>query len=271
MRTLEDDDLTVPTIGLGTWELRGDPGYRALRTALDVGYRHFDTATFYGNEQEVGRAIADSDVDRGEVLVTTKVWPSHADAAGVHASIEESLKRLRLDHVDLLLLHWPAEQVAPLEETLTALLDVRDRGLTRAIGVSNFPSRMLDRAFDLAPIVTDQVEHHPYLDVDPIRKVLAARGGFLTAYAPLALGAVLDDPTLREIGANHGVAPAQVTLRWLVQHGDTVAIPRSGHPDHIATNFEVFHFALTDDEVARIDALACGRRFWNPPFAPVWD
>jgi diketogulonate reductase-like aldo/keto reductase len=271
MRTLEIADLTVPTIGLGTWELWGDEGYRAIRTALDIGYRHLDTATFYDNEDVVGRAIADSAIDRGDVFVTTKVWPSRADAAGVHASIEGSLGRLRLSHVDLLLLHWPAEQVAPLQETLTALLAVRDRGLTRAIGVSNFPSGLLDRAFDLAPIVTDQVEHHPYLDVAPIRKVLAERGGFLTAYAPLGLGAVLDNPTLREIAAEHGVGPAQVTLRWLLQQPDTVAIPRSSKPDHLATNIDVFGFALDADEVAAIDALACDRRYWDPSFAPAWD
>lgn len=271
MTTLTFDGGTVPALGFGTFELPDDQAEQAVRIALDVGYRHIDTAQAYRNEDGVGRAIASSDVDRDEVFVTTKIWRDHAARDDVHRTARESLDRLGLDHVDLLLLHWPAEDIAPLQETLEALTEVRDAGLTRHIGVSNFPSAMLARAFEVAPIVTDQVEHHPYLAVDPIREVLAEHGGFLTAYSPIARGALVDDPVLTEIGTGHGVSSVQVALRWLIQRGDTVAIPRSSDPDRIASNLAIDGFALADDEVARIEALNEGRRLIDPPFGPDWD
>jgi len=265
------DDLEVPRLGFGTFQLTDQDAYDAVRVALDAGYRHIDTAQGYDNEAQVGQAIADSDVDRGEVFVTTKLKPSNAAASDVHTTTGHSLKDLGLDHVDLLLLHWPAEHVAPLEETLTAMTEVKDAGKTRAIGVSNFPSVMLARAFDLAPIVTDQVEHHPFLAVDPIETVLHERGGFLTAYSPLAQGEVADHDTLMEIGEAHGVSAAQVTLRWLLQKPATVAIPKSGTPERIRSNAEVFDFELTDDEMARIRGLDRGHRLIDPDGGPAWD
>jgi 2,5-diketo-D-gluconate reductase B len=269
--TITFDGGTVPVLGFGTFELDDTEAERCTRIALDVGYRHIDTAQAYRNEEGVGRAIAESDVDRGEVFVTTKVWRANAARDDVHRSSRESLDRLGLEHVDLLLLHWPSDDVAPMEETLEALTEVRDAGLTRHIGVSNYPSEMLARAVEVAPIVTDQVEHHPYLAVDAIRKVLADNGGFLTAYSPVARGQVADDPVLTEIGEAHGVTPVQVALNWMVSLGDTVALPRSSNPDRIASNLDVTGFELTDDEVARIEALHEGRRLIDPPFAPAWD
>lgn len=265
------DGLRVPRLGFGTFELADQDAYDAVRVALEVGYRHIDTAQGYGNEAQVGQAIGDSEVDRGDVFVTTKLKPSNAAAHDVHATTDHSLRDLGLDHVDLLLLHWPAEDVAPLEETLTAMTEVQDAGKTRVIGVSNFPSAMLARAFDLAPIVTDQVEHHPFLAVDPIDTVLRERGGFLTAYSPLARGEVPDDDTLIEIGAAHGVSAAQATLRWLLQQPATVAIPKSGTPERIRSNADVFGFELTDDEMARIRGLDRGHRLIDPDGGPVWD
>jgi diketogulonate reductase-like aldo/keto reductase len=265
------DGRSIPRLGFGTFQLTGDEAYRSVRTALDVGYRHVDTAQGYGNESEVGRAIADSGVDGDELYVTTKLKPSNAGAADVRRSTEQSLAELRVDQVDLLLLHWPAEHVAPLDETLGAMTELVEAGLTRSIGVSNFPSAMLERAFDLAPIVTDQVEHHPFLAVDAIEKVLLDRGGFLTAYSPLARGEVMDDPTLRAIGEEHGVSPAQVTLRWLLQQRATVAIPKSGTDARIRANFDVFGFELSDDERARIDGLDRGHRLIDPDGGPDWD
>lgn len=266
-----DDHLTVPRLGFGTFRLNGDDAYRATRTALEVGYRHLDTAQSYRNEAEVGRAIADSDVDRGEVFVTTKILPSNAAASDVRSSTEQSLRALGIDQVDLLLLHWPAQQYAPLRETLGAMTALLEDGLTRAIGVSNFPSALLSEAFDLAPIVTDQVEHHPFLGVGPIEQVLADRGGFLTAYAPIARGQVGDDATLNEIAETHGKTAAQVTLRWLLQKPRTAAIPKSGTPERIAANFDVFDFQLSDDEMQRIDGLDRQQRLVDPADAPEWD
>ncbi len=266
-----DDGTAVPRLGFGTFQLAGDDAYRSVMTALETGYRHLDTAQGYANEAEVGRALADSRLDRDEVFVTTKIRPSNAAAADVIRSTQMSLRELGTDHVDLLLLHWPAEEVAPLGETLTAMSQLQHDGLTRHLGVSNFPSRMLVRACELAPIVTDQVEHHPYLGVAAIEEVLAARGGFLTAYSPLARGKVADDDTLRAIAADHQVSPAQVTLRWMLQRPGVVTIPKSGTPERIRSNFDVHSFALSDVEMARIDALECGGRLIDPDFAPDWD
>ncbi|MEX2550682.1 MAG: aldo/keto reductase [Nitriliruptoraceae bacterium] len=266
-----DDGSRVPRLGSGTFQLSGEDAYRSSLVALETGYRHLDTAQGYDNEAEVGRAIADSHIDADEVFVTTKIKPSNAAAAEVRRSTEESLKKLGLDHVDLLLLHWPAEDVAPLDETMEAMTDVRDAGLTRHIGVSNFPSEMLERAYALAPIVTDQMEHHPYLGVAKVEEVLARYGGFLTAYSPLARGRVADDPVLTEIGAAHGVTAAQVTLRWMLQRPRVVAIPKSGTPERIRSNFAVFDFTLTDEQMERISGLERGQRLIAPSGGPAWD
>lgn len=265
------DGTAIPRLGLGTFQLAGDDAYRSVSVALETGYRHIDTAQGYGNEAEVGRALADSGLDRDAVFVTTKLKPTNAAANDVRTSTQTSLKELGTDHVDLLLLHWPAEDVAPLAETLEAMTNLQQDGLTRHIGVSNFPSRMLARAYELAPIVTDQVEHHPYLGVGKIEEVLRVRGGFLTAYSPLARGTVTDDETLAEIAADHGATAAQVTLRWMLQRPGVVAIPKSGTPERIRANFEVDGFELSTEEMARIDGLERGERHIDPDFAPDWD
>lgn len=265
------DGLHVPRLGFGTSRLRGDVGYDSVRAALEIGYRHVDTAQSYGNEAQVGQAVADSGLDRAQVFLTTKIQPFNAAPADVRSSTLQSLADLGVDHVELLLLHWPAEDVAPLGATLEAMTQLRDEGLARAIGVSNFPSAMLARAVALAPIVTNQVEHHVFLHVDPIRAVLREHGGFLTAYSPLAQGAVTEPPLLREIADGHGVTPAQVALRWLLQQRETVVIPRSANPEHIRTNLDVLGFTLDDDELRRLDTLDEGRRLIDPAHAPVWD
>lgn len=264
------DGLDVPALGFGTYGLRGADAYDCVQVALDAGYRHLDTAQNYDNEEAVGRAIADSPVDRDEIFVTTKISREHAAPVDVIRTAADSLRRLELDRVDLLLLHWPAEDIVPMEATLEAMAALRDQQLTRAIGVSNFTAAQLERAFDVAPIVTDQVEHHPYLSANMLREVLDRRGGFLTAYCPLARGNVLDDPTLREIAGDHDVSPAQVTLRWFLQRGVS-PIPRSSSEERIRANADVYDFALTDDEIARIDGLARGERLIDPGFAPAWD
>jgi len=267
---ISTDAVTVPELGFGTWQLDGAAAREGVAVALEAGYRHIDTAQSYGNEREVGQALAAGPVARDEVFLTTKVWRADAAPADVERATTESLTRLGVDHVDLLLLHWPADDIAPLEATLEALVAVRERGMTRHIGVSNFPAAMYARACELAPLVTDQVEHHPYLSVHAIREVADRTGGFVTAYSPIAQGEVRDDPTLTAIGEEHGVSPVQVALAWHLQRG-VCAIPRSCSPEHIVSNADVFGFTLSDAEVARIDALARGRRLIDPPFAADWD
>jgi len=269
--TIALPDLEVPALGFGTYGLPHDAVEATVRHAIEVGYRHIDTAQMYRNEAAVGRGIATSGIDRDEVFVTTKVWRDHAARDDVHRTARESLDRLGVGRIDLLLLHWPADDLVPMEETLTALTEVREAGITAHIGVSNFPAPMLDRAFDVAPIVTDQVEHHPYLAVDAIRQVLAERGGFLTAYSPIAKGRVVDDPVLQEIGKQHDATPAQVALAYLLQRPDTAVIPRSSDPDRIAANFAAGDVRLSDDDLRRIDGLARGQRLIDPGFAPPWD
>lgn len=268
--TIEFDNDRVPSLGYGTFQLSVDETQDCVATALEVGYRHIDTAQAYGNEEQVGRALAASSVNRDDVFLTTKVQRTNARREDVLASAQESVTRLGVDHVDLLLLHWPAGDIAPLEETMAALSEVREAGLTRHIGVSNFPSDLLAQAYALAPIVTNQVEHHPYLHVDAIQRVIDAQGGFLTAYSPIARGEVLDDATIQAIAAEHDATPAQVALRWLLQRG-AVAIPKSAKPDRIRANFDVFGFELSDDDMAAIDGLNQGRRLIDPPHAPQWD
>jgi 2,5-diketo-D-gluconate reductase B len=265
------DGTAVPRLGFGTFQLSGEDAYRSALEALEVGYRHLDTAQGYENEAEVGRALRDSGLDRDEVFVTTKIKPSNARSADVRRSTQDSLRELGLDHVDLILLHWPAESVAPLAETLEAMTSLVQDGLATHMGVSNFPSRMLRHAYEMAPVVTDQVEHHPYLGVSAIEQVLASRGGFLTAYSPLARGRVTEDPVLCEIADELDVGPAQVSLRWMLQRPGVVAIPKSGTPERIRSNFDVFGFELSDEQMARIDGLERGERLIAPDFGPDWD
>jgi 2,5-diketo-D-gluconate reductase B len=269
VQNVQTSHLTIPALGFGTWELEDVTAN--VRHAVDVGYRHVDTAQIYGNEAEVGRGIAESGIDRDELFVTTKVWRRNAEASKVASSTEESLRRLELDHVDLLLLHWPSDEIAPLGETLEAMDALRGRGLTRHIGVSNFPADRLREAAALAPIVTNQVEHHPYLAVDAIREVAASHELFITAYSPIARGEVLDDPVITDIAAAHGASAAQVALAWLLAQPATVAIPKSNTPARITENLAALEVELTADEVERIDQLGRGARQVDPPFAPAWD
>ncbi len=268
-RTIETGRCNVPALGFGTWQLQGSDAYDCVRVALEVGYRHLDTAQMYDNEEEVGRALRDSDLDRDDVFVTTKVSHRNAAPADVAASTHASLDRLGTDHVDLLLLHWPSD-VAPLEATLEAMTRLRDEHKSRHIGVSNFPSQALEQAAGLAPIVTNQVEHHPYLAIDAIEDVADEHDLFVTAYSPLARGRVNDDALLREIADARGCTPAQVVLAWMLQRG-VAAIPKSGTPERIAQNHQASDITLSDDELARIRGLDEGLRLIDPPFAPAWD
>ena len=262
----------VPALGLGTYQLTGPEGEAAIRSAIAMGYRHLDTAIRYGNEIEVGRAIRDSGVPRDELFVTTKIWPSDLRPDDVHARMAESLDRLGLDRVDLLLVHWPARDI-PLGETLAAFAAERAAGRTRLIGVANFTLPLLDEALDVhkADLFCNQVEYHPFLSQARLLERMARADMLLVAYLPIARGAVANVPLLQQIAARHGKTPAQVTLRWLVQQDRVAAIPRSSRPARQAENLDIFDFALSGDEMAAIHGLAEGRRYCDYDFAPDWD
>ena len=269
-QTIDVQGVTVPRVGFGTWQITGEECYEAVRHALELGYRHIDTARAYDNEEEVGRAIADAGVPREEVFLTTKIWTSEFGADALPRAAADSLRKLGTDHVDLLLLHWPNPDV-PLEETLGALAREREAGRARLIGVSNFPPGLLERALRLGPVANDQVEFHPYLGQDRLLALAETHELFVTAYSPLAQGDVARDPVLREIGEEHGRTPGQVALRWLLDHERVVVVPKSASPQRRAENFDAFGFELSDDQRARIDALPKDRRQGDPSWAPDWN
>jgi diketogulonate reductase-like aldo/keto reductase len=254
--TLEANGATIPLVGLGTWELRGRACARIVEQALRLGYRHVDTAEMYDNEREVGEGVHASGVKRRDIFVTTKIWPSHFAPRALERAARDCLVRLRLSEVDLLLLHWPNPQI-PLAETIGALCKVKQDGLTRHIGVSNFTVALLDEAARIAsePVVCDQVECHPFLDQSKVIAACHDRGMAVIAYSPIARGNARNDKELAAIGAAHKKTAAQVCLRYLVQQ-DIVVIPRTSKLDRLAENAAIFDFALSDEEMAKIAALA---------------
>jgi 2,5-diketo-D-gluconate reductase B len=261
--------MEIPLLGLGTWDLRGRNCVRTVREALDLGYRHIDTAEMYENEREVGQGISVSSVARSDVFVTTKLWRDSLTRAAVPIHVEKSLKRLGTDYVDLLLIHWPNAEV-PLEETLGAMTSLLEDGEARAIGVSNFPVPLWQHALELAPVYVNQVELHPYLTQKELLAFARHRALQLTAYRPIAKGRVAEEPEIQEIARAHGHTPVQVCLRWLVQQG-VAAIPKTGRRDHLEENLQIFDFELSDDEMETIASLDSGRRFVDPGWAPAWD
>jgi len=264
----------IPKLGFGTFPLKDDDARRMVAYALKTGYRHIDTAQMYANEAEVGEAIANAGVPRDEIFLTTKVWPDNFGDGPFQKSVEESLTKLRVDAVDLLLLHWPKFD-RPLDETVRALNAVQRAGMARHIGVSNFTSALLREAWAATevPLANNQVEYHPYLDQAPVLEVVHDRGMTLTAYMPNARGKVFEDETLRAIGAPHGKTPGQVALRWLYQQDGVVAIPRTASEAHADENIGILDFTLSADDVKTIDGLAQpDGRLLNPPgLAPTWD
>ncbi len=263
-------ETDVPALGFGTYKLLGDDCSKGVQHALALGYRHIDTAQAYDNEEFVGEALATSGVPRDEIFLTTKVPPKNFARNTVFSSTLESLSKLRTDYVDLLLLHWPNPEV-PLEETLGALVELCEQGAVRHIGVSNFPSTLMNEAQQHAAIFANQVEYHPYLGQETLLAQARAQDYLLTAYSPVARGKVLGDETLIEIGEAHGKTPAQVTLRWLVQQDHVAAIPKASSEKNRVSNLEIFDFELSDEEMARIFALARRERLVSPPWGPVWD
>lgn len=268
--TIEVQGISVPRLGFGTWQIEGSDATEAVRDALEIGYRQIDTARAYGNEAEVGEGIARSGVDRAEIFLTTKVFPGDFEPGALKAAAEDSLRALRTDHVDLLLLHWPDESV-PLERTLAALVELREAGRIRQLGVSNFPAGLLAQALEHAPVFCDQVEYHTFLGQERLLELARERDVLVTAYSPLAHGRVPGDATLAEIGEAHGKSAGQVALRWLLDQPGVSPIPKASSHERRVENFEVFDFSLSDEERARIDALPKDHRRIDPEFGPDWE
>jgi 2,5-diketo-D-gluconate reductase B len=264
----------IPAIGLGTWDLRGDTCNRIVAEALKLGYRHIDTAQGYDNETQVGEGLRASGVARDVVFITTKIRPQRISDGEMQRSMEESLTKLGVDQVDLALIHWPNPKI-PLAETMRALSEVKQRGLSRNIGVSNFTVKMLDDAVRLAsePLIINQFEYHPYLDQRKLLIAVRRHGLAITAYCPIALGKAARDDAIKAIAARHGKTAAQVTLRWLVQQGDVVAIPRTSKVERLSENLAVFDFALSTDEMQAMSNMTRpnARLISEPAWVSEWD
>ncbi len=274
MHSVSANGANIPAIGLGTWTLKGDQCARLVEHALKSGYAHVDTAAAYENEEAVGAGLRSSGLARDSYFLTTKVWWTDIGEGDLQRSAEASVKRLGVDQLDLLLIHWPNPSV-PLAESIAALNAARNAGLTRHIGVSNFPTALLAqaKALSAAPLVCNQVEYHPYLDQSKIYRALRDAGMAMTAYCPLHRGGgLLQEPAVTAAAAAHAKTPGQVVLRWQVQQDGVVCIPRTSRLERLAENIDVFDFALDEAEMAAITALRRpGSRICDFGFSPQWD
>lgn len=272
MKYLSTGTDEMPALGAGTWQLKGDNCTRAVQQAVEIGYRHIDTAQIYGNEAEVGQGIENSEVNREELFLTTKVWRDRLSPEKLKPSVEESLEKLGTDYVDLLLIHWPFPEL-DLKASLEEMSKLVDEGQVRNIGVSNFTSSQLERAKNLSrhPIMTNQVEYHPFLNQDKLLEKTREIDSTLTAYSPLARGEVIGNKTLEDIGNRKGKSAVQVALRWLVQQEGVAAIPKASSREHLEENFKIFDFSLDQEEMERISKINSSDRKVNPDFSPDWD
>jgi 2,5-diketo-D-gluconate reductase B len=269
---VEANGARIPALGLGTMTLKGDVCVTAVSTALKQGYVHLDTAERYGNETEVGEGLRQSGLDRGQVFVTTKVYQDKLAPADFEKSFEESLSKLKLSSVDMLLIHWPNPNV-PLADTMKVLCKTKADGRARHIGIANFTLPLIEEAVKLAtePLVTNQIEVHPFLDQSKVIAACRRHGLSVTAYCPLARGKVPGDPVLTSIGKAHHKSASQAALRYLIQLG-LIVIPRSSNAGRLAENLAIFDFKLSDAEMAEIGKLKRpDGRVVNPPHAPKWD
>jgi 2,5-diketo-D-gluconate reductase B len=273
MESLHTQGIALPRLGLGTYRMEGDVCRAAVESALGLGYRHIDTAEMYGNEAAVGEAIASSGVKRSDLHVTTKVWNEHLAPDAIRRSFDASLDKLKLDVVDLYLVHWPKPGMH-LPSIFETLMKLQDDGRTRAIGVANFTIDLLKTVIDDigAPIACDQVENHVFLDQSKLRTYLRSRNIPLVSYCPLAQGKVADDAVLQKIGAKHGVSAAQVALKWLLDQDGVCAIPKASRAESQQANLDALKVKLDDADRAAIGALPKNQRLVSPAaFAPDWD
>jgi 2,5-diketo-D-gluconate reductase B len=272
MEHLQTQGISLPRLGLGTYRMQGDVCRAAVESALALGYRHLDTAEMYGNEEVIGAAIAASRLPRKDLHVTTKVWNENLAPDAIRRALEASLKMLRLDQVDLYLVHWPAKNMN-LPAMFETLLKLREEGRTRAIGVANFNIALLKTVVEeiKAPIACNQVEYHVMLDQTPLRKYMFAKSIPLVAYCPLTQGRVAADATLMAIGRKHGASAAQVALKWLLDQDSVAAIPKASRAESQKANLGALNVGLDDEDLRAIAALPKDRRCVNPGFAPAWD
>ena len=264
----------IPAIGIGTFRLSDEQARAAVTSAIEMGYRHIDTAQMYENERGVGQAVRESGVPRQDLFVTTKVWHNRLRHEDLISSLKDSLVRLGMETVDLTLVHWPSPGgEVPIAETMAALSEARRQGLTRHIGLSNFTVPLLDEALDCdggQDIVTNQIEVHPFLRNRALVEHCQARGLRVTAYMPLATGKVMENPVMQSIAERHDASPAQVALAWLLAR-DLIVIPSSTKAEHLRANLAAQSLELTPDEMAEINGLDANDRIADPSFAPDWN
>lgn len=272
METLDTQGIALPRLGLGTYLLKDAAGQAAVESALALGYRHIDTAAMYDNEAAVGAGIAAAGLPRAELHVTTKVWYDQLAPEAMRRSLEASLARLGLGYVDLFLIHWPAPDM-DLPAAMAGLAALKEEGLTRAIGVSNFPLALLRRAVEEigAPVACNQVEYHVYLGQKPLLDYQRGKGIPLVAYSPVAQGKLEADPVLRDLADKHEATPSQIGLAWLLDQKGVAAIPKAGRRESQQANLDALRIRLDDEDRLIIGALPKTRRLIDPAFAPAWD
>jgi 2,5-diketo-D-gluconate reductase B len=272
MEHLQTRGIALPRLGLGTFRMQGEACRAAVESALALGYRHIDTAEMYGNEDAIGAAIAAAGIARKDLHVTTKVWNDNLAPDAIRRAFDASLRKLRLDRVDLYLVHWPARNMN-LPAIFETLLELKAQGRTRAIGVANFNIALLKTVVEeiKAPIACNQVEYHVMLDQTPLRRYLASHAIPLVAYCPLAQGRVSSDATLDAIGRKHGASAAQVALKWLLDQDGVAAIPKASRAESQKANLDAINIGLDDEDRQAIAALPKDRRCVSPGFAPEWD
>ena len=265
-------DLRMPKLGLGTWRMKGVECREAVERALSLGYRHIDTAEMYGNEEEVGAAIAGARLPRNDIHLTTKVWWENLAPEKIRSALEASLVKLKTDHVDLFLIHWPSESM-DLPAALQTMARLQEEGLTRAIGVANFPVALLRRAVEEigSAVAVNQIEYHVLLGQKAVLDYARAHDVAITAYCPVAQGKLANSEELGVIARKHGATPVQVALKWLVDQPGVSAIPKAARRESQVANLEAMKLQLDDDDRAAIAMLPKTTRLVNPGFAPTWD
>jgi 2,5-diketo-D-gluconate reductase B len=272
MENLKTQGISLPRLGLGTYRMQGDVCRAAVESALALGYRHIDTAEMYGNEDAIGAAIAASRIAPADLHITTKVWNENLAPDAIRRAFDASLKKLKLDRVDLYLVHWPAKSMN-LQAMFETLVKLKEEGRTRAIGVANFNIALLKTVVEeiKAPIACNQVEYHVLLDQTRLCEYLAAKSIPLVAYCPLAQGRAASDPTLAAIGRKHGAGAAQVALKWLLDQDGVAAIPKASRAESQQANLDALKLKLDDDDRKAIAGLPKDKRLVSPGFAPAWD